>query len=63
MAEQMPVRNQLGWGVEGCGRTSNSISLSVSENKNSFHACISRSLAAFFQDLGDLEIVLQRESP
>lgn len=50
-------------GSGGMWQDSNSISLSVSENKNSFHACISWSLAAFFQDLGDLEIVLQGESP
>lgn len=48
MAKQIPFRNQLGWGVEGCGRISNSISLSLSENRNVFHACVSWSLAAFF---------------
>lgn len=63
MANQMPIRNQSGWGVEGCGRISNSISRSLSKNRKFFHTCVSWFLAAFLQDLGELKIVSQWKSP
>lgn len=59
MAKQMPLRNQLGCGVEGCGSISNSVSLSLSENRNIFPACVSWFLAAFSQDLGGFKVVSQ----